>query len=173
MAKEAFILKTQVLNHMRDATLRDPFHTVMNTTVPGLKRQCTALTRFGVRCTRPPIPGGLVCNVHGGAAPMARLAAQRRLLTMVEPAFDALMNAIAAGDIKEQIKAATIILDRAGVGPTSTLELKDERQYSELTREQLAARAEQIAAVLRRPDPVPNDDAPPDEPKDPSVDAIH
>lgn len=41
--------------------------------------RCTATNRAGRQCGRPPIPGGTVCHLHGGAAPQVAAAAQRRL----------------------------------------------------------------------------------------------
>jgi hypothetical protein len=41
---------------------------------------CTATAKStGERCRRSPIAGGIVCRVHGGAAPRVKAAAARRL----------------------------------------------------------------------------------------------
>lgn len=43
---------------------------------------CTANSKnTGVRCRRRPIPGGTVCNKHGGGSKVARAAGERVLLT--------------------------------------------------------------------------------------------
>lgn len=45
----------------------------------GEPRRCTATSkRSGERCKRPPVVGGSVCSMHGGAAPQVRKAAERR-----------------------------------------------------------------------------------------------
>ena len=51
-------------------------------------RRCTATNRQGGRCGRSAIPGGTVCNHHGGKAPQVVAAAQERL--QVEEAWRAL-----------------------------------------------------------------------------------
>ncbi|HOW01130.1 MAG TPA: hypothetical protein PLY19_06640 [Rhodoglobus sp.] len=43
------------------------------------ERRCTATRRSGERCRQRSIPGGTVCRVHGGATPVAKAAAERRL----------------------------------------------------------------------------------------------
>ena len=43
------------------------------------KRRCKAHNRKGKQCGRPAVPGALVCEYHGGAAPQVQAAAQRRL----------------------------------------------------------------------------------------------
>jgi hypothetical protein len=48
----------------------------------------------GERCGRPPHRGGTVCILHGGGSPLAKHAAQRMLMSMVEPAAAILMLAI-------------------------------------------------------------------------------
>ena len=83
------------------------------------KRQCSATSkRSGTRCRRPPIRGGSVCSMHGGAAPQVRLAAGERLAALVEPAIDALKVAIDCGDTNAAIRAAQLVLDRTGFHPT-------------------------------------------------------
>lgn len=41
--------------------------------------QCKATSRSGNRCKRRPIPGGMVCAMHGGKAPQVVAAAEQRL----------------------------------------------------------------------------------------------
>lgn len=44
-------------------------------------RRCTGTSKqSGERCGRPAIPGGTVCNFHGGKAPQVVAAARRRLV---------------------------------------------------------------------------------------------
>jgi hypothetical protein len=48
-----------------------------------VKAQCAGTVKStGKRCTRPPIKGGTVCRVHGGAAPQVKAKAARNALTM-------------------------------------------------------------------------------------------
>jgi hypothetical protein len=45
------------------------------------ERRCRAKSkRSGERCRRFPIPGGVVCHIHGGAAPAARAKARERMV---------------------------------------------------------------------------------------------
>ena len=56
---------------------------------------CTATSKqSGERGRRAPIAGGTVCVVHGGSAPAAKMAAQRRLIGMIDPAMNALLRAV-------------------------------------------------------------------------------
>lgn len=102
-------------------------------------RRCTAAARStGERCGRTPIPGGYVCRVHGGDVPAAREAAKQRLLQLVDPAIYGLTQALKIAEsfqCKEcggfsdakmaavVVKAAQIVLDRAGLGPKKELEV--------------------------------------------------
>jgi hypothetical protein len=46
---------------------------------PHGRRQCVAQSKqSGQRCKRAPIPGGVVCVMHGGKAPQVRAEAERR-----------------------------------------------------------------------------------------------
>jgi hypothetical protein len=73
-----------------------------------------------------------------------------KLADMVDMAFDTLKLAAKEADYGVAIKAAQIILDRAGFGPKSALDVTTTNiDLSNLTREQLAERAVQIAGVLR------------------------
>ena len=116
--------------------------------------QCSGHNRLGERCKNRPIIGGLVCHMHGGGTPLAKKQAKMRLLAMVEPAFAVLIDAMQSQDEAIAVRAAKIVLDRAGFGPSSKVVVQDEREdYSNLSREELARRAEEIARELR-------DDAP-------------
>jgi hypothetical protein len=75
---------------------------------------------------------------------------KRRLADMVEEAFKVLQEAMVHADYATGIKAAQIILDRAGFGPKSTVDVNSVHvDLSNLTREELAARAEKISGMLR------------------------
>lgn len=92
-----------------------------------MKRRCSARSsRTGERCRRAAIRGGLVCATHGGRAPQVKEAARRRLDALVEPAIEGLEHAIREGDIHAIVRAATVVLDRAGYGPRSALDLRQD-----------------------------------------------
>lgn len=52
-----------------------------------MESRCSATNRQGKRCGKPPIMGGRVCRMHGGAAPQVQLAAAERLKAMEIPAL--------------------------------------------------------------------------------------
>lgn len=53
--------------------------------------RCVATSKAkGVRCGRPPIPGGTVCRYHGGAAPQVKAKALERLMALQDPAVNTL-----------------------------------------------------------------------------------
>lgn len=74
----------------------------------------------------------------------------QRLLDMVEGAFATLEAATKEADYPTAIKAATVILDRAGFGPKSTVDVNTTtRDLSQLSREELAARAQALSKRLQ------------------------
>lgn len=80
---------------------------------------------------------------------------QRKLYDMVETAFKTLEAAMKEADFNNAVKAALGILDRTGFGPKSTLDINT-FDLSELSKEELAERAERISAMLRsRVSPAP------------------
>lgn len=75
---------------------------------------------------------------------------KRRLSEMVESAFKALEEAVKNADYAVATKAAQIILDRAGFGPRSSVDLTTTAvDLSNLTREELAERALLVAQTLK------------------------
>lgn len=53
------------------------------------RRQCTAKSKqSGARCQKPPIVGGFVCRMHGGAAPATKAKAAQRVADMLADAID-------------------------------------------------------------------------------------
>ena len=75
---------------------------------------------------------------------------KRKLSAMVERAFETLEVAMREADFSVAIKSAQIILDRAGFGPRTTMDINTTTvDLSSLSREDLAARATQIAGILR------------------------
>jgi hypothetical protein len=126
-----------------------------------LERRCIATSKTtGERCHRAPILGGTVCSMHGGKSPLAKQAAQQRLLAMVEPALDVLLRALQSGnpctvcgrsdDMALVIRAAQMVLDRTGFGPHTTLTVTNPRsEFDSMSKQELAERAEQLSRYLR------------------------
>lgn len=98
-----------------------------------LTRQCTATSRSGEPCRRAPIRGGTVCIMHGGKAPQTMEAARLYLNFGRDLAIDAIHRALVSGppctvcgrsDSDRDpavIRAAQIVLDRTGFGPSAHL----------------------------------------------------
>ena len=106
--------------------------------------RCTAKSKStGEQCKLAPIPGGTVCGVHGGSAPAAKMAAQRRLIGMIDPAMAALLRAIEeCEEWPTKVRAAIAVLDRAGFGPTASLRLDEQGgDYAALSSADLKDRA--------------------------------
>lgn len=123
-------------------------------------RQCTGHNKLGARCGRAAIPGGFVCSLHGGRAPNVMRVARERLMTLVDPAMAGLFKALKTDeacpvckrtdDMGVVVKAATVVLDRAGFGPRSTVAVEQldaaEKGWAKyLTDEQL----EQVSAWVK------------------------
>jgi len=87
--------------------------------------------------------------VHGGSAPAAKMAAQRRLIGMIDPAMTALLRAIRECDEwPTKVRAAIAVLDRAGFGPTASLRLDEQGgDYAALSSAELKERA---LAIVKR-----------------------
>ena len=88
-------------------------------------RQCTAKSKTtGQRCKNPPIPGGTVCRIHGGAAPQVQAVAARRVLeALIGPALIQLRRIVEDPSVSDAVKLAAIrdILDRTGYRPPTEL----------------------------------------------------
>lgn len=129
-----------------------------------LTRTCGATARNGLPCRRYVGPGFTRCNLHGGATPLARQAATEALARAALPAAEAMFDIIDRfhhetcptcglpnGDPTPVIRAAQIVLDRTGFGPSSTLHLEPPPQndFAHLPLSELADRAEEFARRLR------------------------
>src|SRR5579862_3230625 len=80
--------------------------------------KCTAKNRAGKRCGRDSIPGGRVCNFHGGGAPQVQTAARLRLAALVDPAIGVIAKLLKAKKPSNvNLAAARDILDRNGLKP--------------------------------------------------------
>ena len=113
-----------------------------------ITRQCTATNRMSIRCGKSAMHGQTICHMHGGKSPQNIRAAKKRLLEMADSAMVALQDALDHGDHKESTHAARIVLDRSGLGPTSTIDLHDKSgdDYSRMSGDELAEKARQLAA---------------------------
>lgn len=88
------------------------------------RNRCTARISDGSRqCERWAINGSTVCATHGGRAPQVKKSARERLLEAADPAAVRLVKALESADERAAIKAAQLILDRAGLGPKSAVEM--------------------------------------------------
>ena len=101
--------------------------------------------RAGPPCRRSPIRGGTKCALHGGSSPLARQAAERRLLYGVSLAIDRLIDALSEHDHEGPcalcgcsplardpvaIRAAIALLDRSGFAPSVRLQHSTEEDAS-------------------------------------------
>ena len=104
---------------------------------------CGAKTSAGTPCKRKPIPGGHRCVLHGGGSPIAREAAERRLMYGVSLALDRLLDALSehehegpcalcgcnpASRDPGTLRAAIALLDRSGFGPGLKLTTVDQEK---------------------------------------------
>ena len=101
---------------------------------------CDAKTASGHPCRRAPIKGGSRCCLHGGASPLARQEAERRLLLGVSLSLDRLLDALSEHDHPPcdhcgcspgradptVLRAAIALLDRSGFGPGIRLQHSNE-----------------------------------------------
>lgn len=155
----------------------DPVATPAVARVDGLEhsvlgtRQCVEITRTtGIRCQRPPTPGGTRCRLHGDTrGPIAKQNALRLLLSTVEPAMELLMRTIDDGcaphpqnpawcslhgstcpEWSVRVSAAKALLDRAGYGPHAKLTIeKPSEDLSDLDTTKLANELEALTYQLR------------------------
>jgi len=102
--------------------------------------RCIAKSKqSGNRCKRNAIAGGTVCSMHGGKAPAVIAAAKVRLAALVDPAILRLEKEIKAGKHSPSaVRAATDVLDRAGLRPADRLELEGSFHVMDPGRDQLS-----------------------------------
>lgn len=125
------------------------------------ERRCTAHNRQGERCARSPVIGATTCIMHGGATPLSRQAAQRRLAALVEPAIEALFSVLdSVGPRCEHcgrsdadanlITAAKTVLDRTGYAPRMQITLQQpERNFADLSVDALITELERMLTEAR------------------------
>ena len=70
------------------------------------------------------------------------MALQEKSVAVIEEIFD-------SGEDKVRLAAATVILDRTGLGPKSTISLDTSADFSKMTNEQLAAELDTLAKQAR------------------------
>lgn len=113
---------------------------------PMERARCRGTKRTGDQCTRPPIRGGTVCRMHGGAAPQVLAAAHRRMLTKAAEA-DAL--AILAHEGIEQIDDPILELGKlASAAKALTLALAQRVNALESIRYKGVQGSEQLRAEV-------------------------
>lgn len=75
---------------------------------------------------------------------------KQRLFQIVERAFQTLEEAMEKADYSTSVKAALGVLDRTGFGPKSSMDVTTTNiDLSNLTKEELAARAQKVAELIR------------------------
>ncbi|WP_418058472.1 hypothetical protein [Pimelobacter simplex] len=89
------------------------------------RERCVARNRFGERCKRYPIEGGVVCPSHGGAAPQVRAKALERLALAQDDAASLLIRFAHDDKVPYPVRLAAVkdILDRGGIGTKQELEV--------------------------------------------------
>jgi hypothetical protein len=118
---------------------------------PTTKRRCTATTRDGTQCAHSPIPGATVCRWHGGLQPLIQANAKKRLASFIEPALLVLNEAMEKADWPVAVRAALGLLDRAGLGPQSSVTITDDARpdLEIMTDEALEKRAATVLAMMK------------------------
>ena len=146
MSDETPLSNTQILAEIR--TERESLERLKATL--GQRRGdllCGAATSAGPPCRRRPIKGGARCVLHGGGSPLAREAAERRLMYGVSLALDRLLDALSEHEHDgpcalcgcspssrdpNTLRAAIALLDRSGFGPGVTLHTEEEAHVGEV-----------------------------------------
>lgn len=104
---------------------------------------CSARRSNGDPCGNYAIKGSTVCLHHGGAASQTRLAASQRMVEMRLKAIGVVDGMLddPALDPAIRLRAAQIVLDRSGMGPTSKIEHEVEvKPYEQLLKDGLVMR---------------------------------
>lgn len=87
------------------------------------RRSCSRHRSDGTPCRALAIRGGVVCYVHGGAAPQVKLGAEQRIRALVDPSLDRIQRTIADDNNPQlALAAARDILDRAGFKATEKVQ---------------------------------------------------
>jgi HEAT repeat protein len=89
--------------------------------------------------------------MHGGKSPNAQRSAKRRLLEAADPAAATLVDLLKDDDPHIRERAARAILDRAGYGPSSSVDVGD--SVRGLTLAELKAKAREVLDIPDEEDP--------------------
>lgn len=93
------------------------------------RRLCHATRRDKKLCMAPAIMGMMVCRMHGGSTKKAKQGAKLRLQELVNPAIAVLAREMASADKSaDKQRAANSILDRAGLGRHSKVDVGEAQQ---------------------------------------------
>lgn len=88
-------------------------HDPMESPHPMERVTCTATNRQGTRCGKPPILGGTVCRMHGGAAPQVQFAALERLKALQPKAIQVVERLLERDEFPTvQLGAYKDVMDR-------------------------------------------------------------
>lgn len=119
-----------------------------------MKRQCKATNRQGKRCGKPPILGGVVCRMHGGAAPQVMEAAKARIERLANgPALDCLEELISPERRKQfpstAFAASRYLVDRKHGTPTESMDMTVSGQIDivQVLRQRQARSAKSLAEM--------------------------
>ena len=96
--------------------------------------RCTARAKgTGVRCKRPPIPGGTVCVKHGGGAPQVQFVAMERLVALQPASVRRIGHWIDQEEFPTvSLGACKDVLDRTLGKATETLDVKHSADEGQL-----------------------------------------
>ncbi len=116
--------------------IKPGYKVTMNDPIPAV--QCTYVKPNGQRCSQWSIKGLSVCYVHGGKTDIARkqadevvTAARMRIFQLTDQALDVLDRVTRQGSTAPdavQVKAATELLDRAGLKMPTEIEVSVEHK---------------------------------------------
>jgi hypothetical protein len=122
-------------------------------------QQCRAISRnTGEQCKRMVPAGFNVCHKHGAHLPSVKAAARRRLEFLAHPAVERVARFIEeeGHDPSIVLRAAQLVLDRTGYGPSMTIQqataspFTEDELMSEFTDEEFAAIEPIVMAALAR-----------------------
>lgn len=109
---------------------------------------CAFVSTRGRACLREVVEGDTLCVLHGASVVRAREVVQRKLLALQEKAVETLAELFLMADDKVRLAAATVVLDRTGLGPKSTVEIGTGDAALGLTPSELHARLAQAQAKV-------------------------
>ena len=125
------------------------------TSAAGRTQCCAHSKRTHLRCGARAIPGGTVCQWHGGAAPQVIASARERLRALAPVAVQTLDTLMARPEYPTtQLGAARTVIEYAEGRPTEHIEVTATRpDLSRLSEADLAA----LATLLQRAMPAVNE----------------